>query len=66
MDTQKTANELLVENRTLRLRVEDLTSELRIVAAELTAVQQENIAEGIPPALAINHRLNSVLRTLKG
>ncbi len=41
-----------------------LRDELSIVAAELTAVQQENIADGCPPALAINHRLNSVMRVL--
>lgn len=47
-------------------RVAALESELRIIASELTAVQQENLADGIPPPLAINHRLNSVLRVLRG
>ncbi len=47
-------------------RVTALESELRIIAAELTEVVQTNIAEGVPPALTINHRLNSVMRVLAG
>lgn len=46
-------------------RIEQLEAELRVVAEELTEVQQENIAAGVPPALAISHRLSSVLRVLR-